>query len=90
MEKFSKHIDFEIYQTGEHLNRVMKYFSVISILFMPPATVAGIFGMNVKVPFMVQDDFANDTLMPFYMLLVFICVWCAAMYGFMHRLKLTE
>jgi Mg2+ and Co2+ transporter CorA len=83
MEKFSRHIDCEIYQSGEDLNRVMKYFSVISILFMPPSVVAGVFGMNVKVPYMVSDNPGNDSLWPFYNLLVITALWSTGMYLFM-------
>jgi Mg2+ and Co2+ transporter CorA len=56
MEKFSRHIDNEMYLSGEELNTIMKIFSVISILFMPPAVVGGIFGMNVRIPWQVKDD----------------------------------
>lgn len=32
-------------------------FTTISIMFLPPGMIAGIFGMNVIVPFMEEEPF---------------------------------
>jgi Mg2+ and Co2+ transporter CorA len=51
LQNYDKNIDRDIYISGEELNKIMTIFSVISILFLPPATVGGIMGMNVRLPF---------------------------------------
>jgi len=90
MEKFSRHIDNEMYLSGEELNLIMKIFSVISILFMPPAVVGGIFGMNVKVPWMGSDSPENDSMWPFTGLMIFMVVWIVIMYIYMRHLGMTS
>jgi magnesium transporter len=33
-------------------NRIMKIFTFVSLLFMPPTVIASIYGMNVNLPIM--------------------------------------
>jgi Mg2+ and Co2+ transporter CorA len=55
----------------------MKMFSNVSILFLPPGAVAGIMGMNVRVPWNEYEE----SLVPFFCLLIFTVIWCVGMYG---------
>ena len=52
-------------------NRIMKIFTFVSLLFMPPTVIASIFGMNVELPiFGGRVDFA--LIMLVMMISVFI------------------
>ena len=31
-------------------NKIMKIFTLVSLLFMPPTLITGFFGMNLKLP----------------------------------------
>ena len=64
----------------------MLIFATISVLFIPPAVVTAIFGMNVKIPYMVSDE--CDTLTPFQILLLFSAVWSAAILYLMWKQKM--
>ena len=88
IEKFGRHIDNQMFLNSEQLNRIMKIFSVISVLFLPPAVIGGLFGMNVKVPMMVGDP-DTDSLWPFFGLLIFAAVWTLIMFFIMWRYKMT-
>jgi len=48
----------------------MKMFTVVSLLFLPPGAVAGVMGMNVRVPWNEYDE----SLVPFILLCVFTVV----------------
>ena len=37
-------------------NRIMKVFTLVSLLLMPPTLIASIYGMNIKLPFMESNS----------------------------------
>lgn len=37
-------------------NRIMKVFTLVSLLLMPPTLIASIYGMNIKLPFMESSS----------------------------------
>ena len=41
-------------------NKIMKVFTLVSLLLMPPTLVASFYGMNVRLP-MIGADFPNDS-----------------------------
>jgi Mg2+ and Co2+ transporter CorA len=49
-------LSLEVAQSGESMNMVMKKFSAVATIFLPLSTLAGIFGMNVRVPGQTTDD----------------------------------
>ena len=55
-------------------NRIMKIFTLISLLLMPPTLVASFYGMNVDLPGM---DFPYTYLILFGAMVVlsFVCIW---------------
>ena len=50
IEKYSQNIDIELNRTTERLNKIMLLLSFMTIVFIPPSTIGGLMGMNVKVP----------------------------------------
>ena len=54
------------------LNNIMLALTFVTILFMPPALIGGLMGMNVVVPGQEYED----TLIPFVVVLtiIFICM----------------
>ena len=60
LEKFRQQVEHEIGVYNDGLNKIMKIFTVISILFLPQTIIGGLWGMNVSVPF--QDA---ETIYPF-------------------------
>lgn len=58
------------------LNNIMLALTFVTIVFMPPAIIGGIFGMNVVLPGQVtdEDDPDADSLVPFYIVLSSIFV----------------
>ncbi len=60
-------------------NRIMKVFTLISLLLMPPTLIASFFGMNVRLP-MIDSDNPNASpwnwvIIIGIMLLTFASVW---------------
>ncbi len=62
----------------------MMIFTMISILFLPPGIVGGIFGMNVRVPW--QAD-AHNSHWPFTVLCVVMVASIAVMFVIFNRYK---
>ena len=60
-------------------NRIMKVFTLISLLLMPPTLIASFFGMNVRLPMIGADDPNaspwNWVIIIGVMFLTFGCVW---------------
>jgi Mg2+ and Co2+ transporter CorA len=48
-------VDCQTFNSANELNEIMKIFSVVSILFLPPATIGGFMGMNVLIPWQMVD-----------------------------------
>jgi len=60
-------------------NKIMKIFTVVSVLLMPPTLIASFFGMNVRLP-MIGPDSPNDSpwnwvIILVVMLLSFFVIW---------------
>ena len=60
-------------------NRIMKVFTLISLLLMPPTLIASFFGMNVRLP-MIDSDNPNASpwnwvIIIGIMVLTFASVW---------------
>lgn len=58
-------VNMEQSREGNEMNKVMKRFTIITFIFLPMQTVAGLWGMNVPVPF--QDE---KKLWPFFLLCI--------------------
>ena len=43
-------LDAHLSNVSFRLNEVMKVLTIVTVLFMPPTLVAGIWGMNVQLP----------------------------------------
>lgn len=60
-------------------NRIMKVFTLISLLLMPPTLIASFFGMNVRLPMIGASDPNsspwNWVIIIGIMILTFGCVW---------------
>ena len=60
-------------------NRIMKVFTLISLLLMPPTLIASFFGMNVRLPMIGADEPNaspwNWVIIIGIMFLTFGCVW---------------
>ena len=49
-------LDAHLSNVGHRLNEVMKVLTVITVIFMPLTLVAGIYGMNMKLPLVATPD----------------------------------
>lgn len=58
-------VNMEQSREGNEMNKVMKRFTIITFIFLPMQTVAGLWGMNVKVPFQEYGG-----LLPFVCLVI--------------------
>lgn len=48
-------LDAHLSSTSNRLNQVMKVLTVITVIFMPLTLIAGLYGMNVKLPLVGSD-----------------------------------
>ena len=71
IDKHAKFIDIETANQSKRLNEILAIFSLISIACLPATVVGGLFGMNVKVPFVVND---NSTYYPFMGIVLLIAL----------------
>ena len=67
-KSFEMAIDTKMNDNAERLDKLMRQFSLISAMFLPLATITGMWGMNCKVPFQPQEDGVDDNLDWFYVL----------------------
>ena len=49
-------LDAHLSNVSFRLNEVMKVLTIVTLLFMPPTLVAGIWGMNVTLPHLPGGD----------------------------------
>ena len=63
---FQMSIDTKMTENSEKLDKLMRQFSLISVMFLPLTIITGMWGMNWKVPYMVDDE--NYNLNCFYTL----------------------
>ena len=52
-------LDAHLSNVSFRLNEVMKVLTLVTVLFMPPTLVAGIWGMNVPLPHLPGGDAAQ-------------------------------
>jgi magnesium transporter len=52
-------LDAHLSNVSFRLNEVMKVLTVVTVLFMPPAVIAGLWGMNVALPHLPGGDAAQ-------------------------------
>ena len=55
---FDNIVDMGLSDQSDKLNKIMLVFTSAAVLFLPPQVIAGLFGMNVRVPF---QDFFSDS-----------------------------
>lgn len=68
IEKYGRIIDHENTRNSNKLNEIMAVFTLFSISCIPATVVGGLFGMNVKVPFMNDED--HESLYPFMVIVL--------------------
>ena len=71
---FSKSIDNTLADSSAKLNDITKYFSSISTIFLPINLVAGLFGMNVQVPWFNVTNVGPFSGIVIMTLVVFITI----------------
>lgn len=49
-EHLNAMVDQNISTSSDELNQIMLVFTVATVLMIPPTVIAGLFGMNVRVP----------------------------------------
>lgn len=69
---------------GTNTNRVLSKITFIASIIVPLNVVTGLFGMNVKVPFYVNDI---DNLHAFYGIVGVLIFFCAAALLFARRMR---
>ena len=52
-------LDAHLSNVSFRLNEVMKVLTLVTVLFMPPAVIAGLWGMNVPLPHLPGGDAAQ-------------------------------
>lgn len=55
-------------------NRIMKVFTLVSLLLMPPTLIASIYGMNIKLP-MMDNDYDFMVLVGIMLISIFITIF---------------
>ena len=60
-------VDAKMTESSEKLDKLMRQFSLISVMFLPLTVISGMWGMNCKVPYMNVDE-TTDNLDCFYSL----------------------
>ena len=60
-------VDAKMTESSEKLDKLMRQFSLISVMFLPLTIISGMWGMNCKVPYMNVDE-TTDNLDCFFTL----------------------
>ena len=63
---FQMSIDSKMTENSDKLDKLMRQFSMISVMFLPLTVITGMWGMNCKVPYVMSDE--DDNLNCFYSL----------------------
>jgi len=79
--------DIELAEQSHKLNLIMNRISKITFFFLPIQCVAGVWGMNVKVPW--QHD-TNDSLIYFWLLVLIGPTLCFVYFFFSERINKTK
>ena len=61
-------VDTKMTENSEKLDKLMRQFSLVSIMFLPLTIITGMWGMNCKVPYMMVDEETDNNLNCFYVL----------------------
>ena len=61
-------VDTKMTENSEKLDKLMRQFSLVSIMFLPLTIITGMWGMNCKVPYMMVDEETDNNLDCFYTL----------------------
>jgi hypothetical protein len=61
-------VDTKMTENSEKLDKLMRQFSLVSIMFLPLTIITGMWGMNCKVPYMMVDEETDNNLDCFYVL----------------------
>ena len=56
---FQMSIDTKMTENAEKLDKLMRQFSLISVMFLPLTVITGMWGMNCKVPYVFGEDTNN-------------------------------
>jgi Mg2+ and Co2+ transporter CorA len=83
IDKHAKFIDIESANQSKKLSNIMATFSIISIACLPATVIGGLFGMNVKVPFMVNE---NPNHYPFMVIVILLALTTVSVYTAFHFL----
>ena len=67
-KSFQMSIDAKMNDNAERLDKLMRQFSLISVMFLPLSILTGMWGMNCKVPAAPMEDGTDDNLNCFYIL----------------------
>ena len=62
---FQMSIDSKMTENSDKLDKLMRQFSMISVMFLPLTVITGMWGMNCKVPYVIDEE---DNLNCFYAL----------------------
>jgi magnesium transporter len=76
-------LDAHLSNVSARLNEVMKVLTVITVIFMPLTLVAGIYGMNMKLPLVASQDNPR----PFWWIIGGMVVAVAAMLVYFRKRK---
>jgi magnesium transporter len=74
-------LDAHLSSVSNRLNQVMKILTIITVIFMPLTLVAGLYGMNMKLPLVASEHDPR----PFWWLMGGMAVAVAAMLVFFRR-----
>jgi magnesium transporter len=74
-DRISSILDAHLSNVSHRLNEVMKVLTVITVIFMPLTLVAGIYGMNMKLPLVGSPDDPR----PFWWIIMGMAVAVGAM-----------
>ena len=83
IDKHAKFIDIESANQSKKLSDIMATFSIFSIACLPATVVGGFFGMNVKVPYMANDD---SDYFPFAIIVILLIITTVTVYSLFHFL----
>ena len=81
IDKHAKFIDIESANQSKKLNDILATFSILSIACLPATVITGLFGMNVKVPFVANDD---STYYPFMVICLLLTLTSICVYTVFH------
>jgi magnesium transporter len=82
-DRITSLLDVHLSNTSNRLNQIMKVLTVITVIFMPLTLVAGLYGMNMRLPLVANDHDPR----PFWWLGGAMFVAVVAMLAYFRRKK---